>query len=106
MASIQLTWRREAVETDGASPDYTLFPEAEVEVEETLSHLFSQVERLRPSLVVLDTISSLRVLAPTAAFHRRQIKRIRDFMAARACTTVILDAATKTEKTFRSQTLA
>ncbi len=86
--------------------DYTLFPEAEVEVGETLKHLFAEVERLRPTLLVLDTISSLRVLAPTPAFHRRQLKRIRDFMAERSCTTIMLDEASMTEKDLRSQTLA
>jgi circadian clock protein KaiC len=86
--------------------DYTLFPEAEVEVGETLQHLFAEVERLQPSLVVLDTISSLRVLAPTPAFHRRQLKRIRDYMSARFITTVVLDEAASAEKDLRSQTLA
>ncbi len=89
-----------------AQSDYTLFPEAEVEIGETLERLFSEVDRLKPSLLVLDAISSLRVLAPTPAFHRRQLKRIRDFMAARSCTTVMLDEASSTEKDLRSQTLS
>ncbi len=100
----QLT--QEAEEEDSKGLDYTLFPEAEVEVGETLHHLFSEVERLRPTLLVIDTISSLRVLAPTPAFHRKQLKRIRDFMAARACTTIFLDEASLSEKDLRSQTLA
>jgi len=86
--------------------EYTLFPEAEVEVDETLRHLFEEVERLKPTLLVLDTISSLRILAPTPAFHRRQLKRIRDHMAACGCTTIMLDEASMTEKDLRSQTLA
>lgn len=86
--------------------DYTLFPEAEVEIGETFDHLFSEVERLKPKLLVLDTISSLRVLAPTPAFHRRQLKRIRDFMAARDCTTVMLDEASTGAKDLRSQTIS
>lgn len=91
---------------EAPASDYTLFPEAEVEIGETLQHLFSEVERLKPTLLVLDTISSLRIVAPTPAFHRRQLKRIRDFMAARACTTVMLDEASMTEKDLRSQTLS
>ena len=97
---------QEAAEGADESLDYTLFPEAEIEVGETLQHLFSEVERLRPTLLVLDTISSLRILAPTPAFHRRQLKRIRDFMATRACTTIFLDEASLSEKDLRSQTLA
>jgi circadian clock protein KaiC len=89
-----------------ADADYTLFPEAEVEIGETLQHLFSEVERLKPTLLVLDTISSLRVLSPTPAFHRRQLKRIRDFTAARSCTTVMLDEAALTEKDLRSETFS
>jgi circadian clock protein KaiC len=103
---VHLTGLAEPVEAGQSPDDYTLFPEAEVEVGETLQHLFSEVERVDPKLVVLDTISSLRVLAPTAAFHRRQLKRIRDFMAARNITAVMLDEASTSEKDFRSQTLA
>lgn len=89
-----------------ADADYTLFPEAEVEIGETLQHLFSEAERLKPALLVLDTISSLRVLAPTSGYHRRQLKRIRDFMAARSCTTIMLDEAALTEKDLRSETFS
>ena len=86
--------------------DYTLFPEAEVEVGETLQHLFAEVDRLRPSLLVLDSVSGLRVLAPTTAFYRRQLKRIRDYLSARSCTTILLDEASMPEMDRRSETLA
>ncbi|WP_348644317.1 ATPase domain-containing protein [Methylocystis sp. H4A] len=103
---INITGLSEPPSADDKGLDYTLFPEAEVEIGETFDHLFSEVERLKPKLLVLDTISSLRVVAPTPAFHRRQLKRIRDFMAARDCTTVMLDEASMTEKDLRSQTLS
>ncbi|WP_424362922.1 ATPase domain-containing protein [Methylocystis parvus] len=86
--------------------DYTLFPEAEVEVGETLRHLFEEVDRLKPRLLALDTISSLRVLAPTPAFHRRQLICIRDYMSSKNCTTIMLDESATSEKDLRSQTLA
>ncbi len=104
---VHITRLGEAAEaTEDHSDDYTLFPEAEVEIGETLQNLFADVERVQPTLLVLDTISSLRVLAPTPAFHRRQLTRIRDFMATRSCTTIMLDEASMTEKDMRSQTLA
>ena len=71
---------------DDEASGYTLFPEAEVELGETLQHLFAEIERLRPTRLVLDTISVLRVLAPTPGFYRRQLKRIRDFVLAQSCT--------------------
>ena len=94
-----------AGETDN-DPDYTLFPEAEVEVGETLRHLFAEVERVRPTRLVIDTISALRALAPTPAFYRRQLRRIRDVLSAHDCTTLIIDDATGGDKDIRSQTLA
>jgi circadian clock protein KaiC len=47
------------------------------------------------------------VLAPTPAFYRRQLRRIRDFVLAHSCTTLMLDEASRwDEKDLRSQTLA
>ena len=104
---IHITQLAEGEGTEEAEgSDYTLFPEAEVEVGETLQHLFAEVERLRPRLVVLDSISSLRVLAPTVAFYRRQLKRIRDYLSARSCTAILLDEGSMLEMERRSETLA
>jgi len=92
---------------DDDGSDYTLFPEGEVELGETLQHLFAEIERIRPTLLVLDTISLLRVLAPTPAFYRRQLRRIRDFVLERSCTALMLDEASRTDdKDARSQTIA
>ena len=92
---------------DDEGSGYTLFPEAEVDLGETLQHLFAEIERLRPTRLVLDTISVLRILAPTPGFYRKQLRRVRDFMLAQSCTTLMLDEASrKEEKDLRSQTLA
>lgn len=92
---------------DDEGSGYTLFPEAEVDLGETLQHLFAEIERLRPTRLVLDTISVLRILAPTPGFYRKQLRRVRDFMLAQSCTTLMLDEASRTgEKDVRSQTLA
>jgi circadian clock protein KaiC len=92
---------------DDEGSGYTLFPEAEVDVGETLQHLFTEIERLRPTRLVFDTISVLRILAPTSGFYRKQLRRIRDFMLAQSCTTLMLDEASRTgEKDVRGQTLA
>lgn len=86
--------------------DYTLFPEAEVEVGESLGQLFAEVDTVRPSRLVIDTISALRALAPTPAYYRRQLRRLRNFLLPYACTTIIIDDGLATEKDARSQTLS
>ncbi len=106
MEGIHITGLPDGTGGEDAGADYTLFPEAEIEIGKTLEHLFSEIDRLKPTLLVIDTISSLRVLAPTPAFHRRQLRRIRDYTSARSCTTVMLDEASMTEKDLRSQTLS
>lgn len=93
-----------AAQPDG--DDYTLFPEAEVEVGESLGQLFAEVDRVRPSRLVIDTISALRALAPTPAYYRRQLRRLRNFLLPYACTTIIIDDGLSTEKDARSQTLS
>ena len=99
-------WRESADSAGEDAEDYTLFAEAEVEVGETLQYLYAEIERVQPTLLVIDTISALRVLAPTPAFYRRQLRRIREFLSTRSCTTLILDDASTGEKDARSQTLA
>jgi circadian clock protein KaiC len=91
---------------EGAPADYTLFPEAEVEVGETLTHLFDEIEQVRPTRLVIDSISGLRLVAPTAAFYRRQLKRIASRLAARRCTSLLLDDGTASEADTRARTLA
>ena len=83
---------------DDEGSGYTLFPEAEVDLGETLEHLFAEIERLRPTRLVLDTISILRILAPTPGFYRKPLKRIRDFMLGQSCTTLMLDEASRTDE--------
>lgn len=100
-----LDWRERP--TSGAeSSDYTLFPEAEVEVEETLEHVFARIDALRPQRLVIDSLSALRVVAPNAAFYRRQIQRIHDFSIARGCTLVLVDDVVIGDLDLRAQTLA
>ncbi len=100
-------WMEEANgDASNIEQDYTLFPEAEVEVGATLQSLFESVARVRPDRLVIDSISALRALAPSAAFHRRQLKRIRTFLWAYDCTTLLLDDAAISEKDMRRQTLA
>jgi circadian clock protein KaiC len=93
-------------QADADADDYTLFPEAEVEVGESLGQLFAEVDRVRPARLVIDTISALRALAPTPAYYRRQLRRLRNFLLPYGCTTVIIDDGLVTEKDARSQTLS
>ncbi|MCD6052103.1 MAG: circadian clock protein KaiC [Verrucomicrobia bacterium] len=69
----------------------TFFHPSEVELNRTTRALLDEVERVKPSRVVFDSLSELRMLAETPLRYRRQILQLKQFFAGRACTVLLLD---------------
>lgn len=67
---------------------------AEIELGETVQRIMSQVESLRPTRVVFDSLSEMRLLAQSPLRYRRQILALKHFFATRACTVLLLDDCT------------
>jgi circadian clock protein KaiC len=70
---------------------YTLYHPAEVELGETVRSLLESVERLRPSRIVLDSLSELKLLARDPLRYRRQILALKTYFAGLDCTVLMLD---------------
>jgi circadian clock protein KaiC len=70
---------------------YTVFAPDEVELGETLQRIMAEIERLRPSRVVIDSLSELRLLAGSALRYRRQLLGLKQFFAGRSCAAFVLD---------------
>lgn len=68
-----------------------LFDPSELDLHETTIALLAAVERLRPSRVVFDSLSELRMLAHNAQRYRRQVLGLRDYFNGRNCTVVLID---------------
>ena len=68
--------------------------------------ILADVERLKPTRVVFDSLSELRLLAGTALRYRRQILALKQFFSARDCTVVLLDDMTATDHDLQMQSLA
>lgn len=78
--------------TDGSGEEeYTIFHPAEVELRETLAAVFETVERVKPTRVVIDSLSEMRLLARDPLRFRRQILELKQFFAGRDCTVLLLD---------------
>jgi len=75
----------------GSDEEYTIFHPAEVELRQTLDAVFEIVERVKPTRVVIDSLSELRLLARDPLRFRRQILAIKQFFAGRECTVLLLD---------------
>ncbi len=84
----------------------TMFHPAELELASTMKLILTDVERLKPTRVVFDSLSELRLLAGTALRYRRQILALKQFFSTRDCTVVLLDDLTATDHDLQMQSIA
>nr|WP_246513029.1 ATPase domain-containing protein [Azospirillum picis] len=73
-----------------------LFP-SEIELGETMRLIIERIEAEDPELVVIDSLSELRLLAQDRLSYRRQILVLKQFLQGRRCTTLVLDDLTDRE---------
>ena len=76
---------------DASATSQTVFPTAEVELEETVELIHRAVRDVQPTRVVIDTISDLRELSGDPSRYRRELREVRRFLADEGCTTLFLD---------------
>jgi circadian clock protein KaiC len=99
----ELTPAEEALQPDEQN---TMFHPSEVELASTTKLILADVERLRPSAVVFDSLSEMRLLAGNPLRYRRQILALKQFFATRDCTVVLLDDLTATSRDLQTQSIA
>lgn len=80
-----------AVADETSKGDYTLFHPSEVELNETTEGVLAVVDRLKPTRVVFDSLSELRLLARDPLRYRRQVLALKQFFIGRSCTVLLLD---------------
>jgi circadian clock protein KaiC len=83
----------ELVTAEGLSPDaeQSILHPSEVELGETTRGVMAEVEKNRPSRVVFDSLSEMRLLAQDPLRYRRQILALKHFFAKQGCTVMMLD---------------
>jgi circadian clock protein KaiC len=72
----------------------SLLYSSDLELGETTRQIFAAVERVRPSRVVLDSLSEIRLLAQSSLRYRRQILAIKHYFAKYGTTVMLLDDLT------------
>jgi circadian clock protein KaiC len=100
--------RELAPKEDSLQPDeqYTVFHPSEVELFDITKRILEDVERLKPSRVVLDSLSELRLLTGAPLRYRRQILALKQFFIGRRCTVLLLDDLTTVEHDLQVQSIA
>ena len=77
-----------------ADQQQSLLYSSDLELGETTKLIFEAVERVRPSRVVLDSLSEIRLLAQSSLRYRRQILALKHYFARHGATVLLLDDLT------------
>jgi len=72
---------------------YTVFHPAEVELNDRVQAIMTEVDRQRPARLVIDALSEVRMLAKDPLRYRRQILSLKEY-APENCTVLLLDDRT------------
>ena len=68
---------------------YTVFHPAEVELNDRVQTIMSEVDRRKPNRLVIDALSEVRMLAKDPLRYRRQVLSLKEY-APDNCTVVLL----------------
>jgi circadian clock protein KaiC len=82
----------------------SLLYSSDLELGETTTRIFASFEKHKPALVVIDSLSEIRLLAQSSLRYRRQILSIKHYFARFGATVLMLDDLTTdaTDKTVHS----
>ena len=69
----------------------TVFQPSEIELNQTTDLLLDRIKAEKPSRLVIDSLSELRLLSDTALRYRRQMLALKQFFAGRKMTVLMLD---------------
>ncbi len=72
----------------------SLLYSSDLELGETTKKVFEAVDRIKPSRVVLDSLSEIRLLAQSSLRYRRQVLAIKHYFARQSSTVMMLDDLT------------
>lgn len=90
------------------NPDeqYSIFHPSDIEVGATTKQIIAIVRELRPTRVVLDSLSELQLLATSPLVYRRQVLAFKQFFASHSCTTLFLDDRTASDGDLQVRSIA
>jgi circadian clock protein KaiC len=83
-----------ADEVLGVGREQSVLYSWEMELGETIKLIEAEVERVKPSRVVFDSLSEMRLLAQDPLRYRRQVLALKQFFAGRDVTVLLVDDLT------------
>lgn len=92
--------------TFATDQQYTVFHPTEIELASTITRLTEEIAKRQPSLLVLDSLSELQLLAADNMRYRRQLLALKQFFAGRNTTALLLDDRTADGHGLQLQSIA
>lgn len=89
-----------------AQQQNTLFHPAEIELAETIGGVLKLVDEIKPTRIVFDSLSEMRLLAGDSLRYRRQLLALKQHFAGRNSTVLFLDDGTSESGDTQLQSLA
>jgi circadian clock protein KaiC len=83
---------------------YSVFNPEDVELDQLTDLMSRKIDEVHPDVVIVDSLSELRLLARDSFRHRRQMLALKNFFEERNCTVLLIDnqAADPKEPTVHS----
>lgn len=85
---------------------YTALHPSEVELGETNNLILEMIEKIRPTRVVLDSLSELQLLSGNALRYRRHVLGLKQYFAKRSCTALLLDDKSSIRRDLQVRSIA
>jgi circadian clock protein KaiC len=90
----------------GEPADSTFFRPSEVELNRLTEALTSRIKELKPSRIVFDSLSEMRLLAETSLRYRRQVLAFKQFFSGGESTVLFLDDCTAEREPMDIESIA
>jgi circadian clock protein KaiC len=85
---------------------YSIFHPTDVEMGVTTKAILNMIDEIKPTRMVLDSLSELRLLASNPLIYRRQVLAFKQFITSRFCTTLFLDDRTSSDGDLQVRSIA
>jgi len=85
---------------------YTMYHPSEVELSETTKSVLAEAARLKPSRIIFDSLSELRLLAEHPLRYRRQILALKQHFSRHGATVFFIDDKTSDDRDLQLHSLA
>ena len=72
----------------------TMFYPSEVELEELMTRLKEEIQRIGPARIVIDSLSEIRLMAEGPLRYRREMMGLKQFLASGRSTVLLLEEST------------